>query len=87
MMQKDETERERMRVSSKLNDRCMDTVAKAIRGGLSELELMDVIVRFFKENGAKTSGFAIVAAGENGSDPSSRYSATDTIQEGGRHRI
>ena len=64
MMQKDETERELMRVSSKLNDRCMDTVAKAIRGGLTELELMDVIVRFFKENGAKTSGFAIVAAGE-----------------------
>lgn len=49
MMQKDETERELMRVSSKLNDRCMDTVAKAIRGGLTELELMDVIVRFFKE--------------------------------------
>ena len=86
MMQKDETERERMRVSSKLNDRCMDTVAKAIKGGLSELELMDVIVRFFKENGAKTSGFAIVAAGENGSDPH-HVTGTDTIQEGGRHRI
>lgn len=81
MMQKDETERELMRVSSKLNDRCMDNVVKSIKGGLTELELMDVIVRFFKENGAQTSGFAIVAAGENGSDPH-HVTCQDTIKEG-----
>lgn len=81
MMQKDEEERERMRVSSRLNDRCMEAVAKAIDGGLSELELMEVIVKFFKENKAKTSGFAIVAAGANGSDP---HHVTDNslIREG-----
>lgn len=69
-MQKDDNEREFMRVASKLNDAAMDRMIALVKEGKTELEMVKALSDIYAELG--TDGFSfepIIAYGANGADP------------------
>ena len=65
---KDEDEYRRLKAGALLNDEAMKAAWAAIRPGISEIELADVVRDHFSANGARPL-FWIVGAGENGAHP------------------
>lgn len=69
-MQKDEDEREKMRVASHLNDLAMGKVIARMQEGKSEQEMARILGEIYEELGAEGFSFdPIMAFGVNGSDP------------------
>ncbi len=67
---KDEEELERMRVSSRINDEVLEEAFSQVREGMTEKELAAVVAKGFENKGTGGQSFgAIVAFGENASDP------------------
>lgn len=67
---KDETEKEYMRISSKINDETMEKVMNFIHEGMTELEGADFIKKCYSEAGANGDSFTpIVSFGANAADP------------------
>lgn len=79
-MSKDQEERRCLQESQRINDLAMQAAYEAMRPGLTELELADVVRRSFVTNGA-TEAFIIVAAGEHSALPHHRPTET-VIQPG-----
>lgn len=75
-MVKDADERLALTECQRINDVAMQAGYKAMRTGMTELELADVIRRSFLANGADQEAFIIVAAGEHSALP--HHSPTDT---------
>ncbi len=67
-MRKDETEYALLRENAKINDRAMQAAFAAIKPGMSETELGDVIRAAHTADGARTE-FCIVGSGKNGAFP------------------
>ena len=76
-MQKDDEERRLLQESQRINDQAMLAAYEAMRPGMTELELADVIRRAFIANGADKEAFIIVAAGEHSALP--HHSPTTTV--------
>lgn len=67
---KDEDEKEKMRISSQINDRCMEAAAAYIREGMTERECAAYIDNLYKEAGCQRPSFpTIVSFGANAADP------------------
>ena len=62
---KDETEMELLREASRLNDRVMAKARTLFYDGVTEREVSQKLSALFKEEGADSPGWAIVAFGEN----------------------
>ena len=75
-MVKAEDEQKALAESQRINDMAMRDAYAAMRTGMTELELADVIRRSFLANGADKEAFIIVAAGEHSALP--HHSPTDT---------
>lgn len=65
---KDDEEYRRLKASALLDDGAMRAAWAAVRPGMTETELADVVRSHFAANGARVQ-FAIVGAGENGAHP------------------
>ena len=66
---KDEAEREKMRISSNVNDMAMDEFKKLLRDGVTELEVAESMLGIYKKLGASRYSFdPIVAFGKNAAD-------------------
>lgn len=76
-MQKDEEEVRLLEESQRINDLAMRAGYEAMRPGMTELELADVIRRAFIAHGADREAFIIVAAGAHSALP--HHSPTDTV--------
>lgn len=76
-MVKDETEQHALQESQRINDAAMRAAYDAMRPGMTELELADVVRRSFLANGADKEAFIIVAAGEHSALP--HHSPTDAV--------
>ncbi len=68
-MVKDSDEIEKLKASQAINDRAMEVGLAAIRAGMTEVELQDIIHRAFMANGADRDAFIIVAAGSHSALP------------------
>ncbi len=68
-MQKDEEEYRLLARCQEINDQAMRAAYEAMRVGMSELELADVIRRAFMANGADKEAFIIVAYGAHSAMP------------------
>lgn len=80
-MRKDAEECERLAACQRINDQAMTAAFKAMRPGMTELELADVIRRAFIAHGADHEAFILVAAGEHSALP--HHSPTTTeLKEG-----
>jgi len=67
---KDAAEIEKMRISSKINDKAMDRFKKLVKKDISEIEIADQMLAIYKELGAQAFSFdPIVAFGKNAADP------------------
>lgn len=75
-MQKDEEECRLLARSQQINDQAMRAAYDAMRVGMTELELADVVRRAFIANGADREAFIIVAYGEHSALP--HHTPTDT---------
>lgn len=70
---KDEDEQEKMRISSRINDRCMEKAAAFIKEGMTEKECSDYISTLYKDAGCEGLSFpTIVSFGGNAADPHHR---------------
>ncbi|MDP2520772.1 M24 family metallopeptidase [Shimia thalassica] len=76
--QKDDGERQLLKDSALLNDAAFEKAFDALRTGMSELEVRDIIVEYYLSNGAEPA-FCIVAFGKNGAYPHHHTSAA-TLQ-------
>lgn len=77
-MQKDEEEREKMRVASRLNDEAMDKVIKRMQEGKTEQEMAKILGEIYEAIGAEGFSFdPIMAFGVNGADPHHEPSKTE----------
>lgn len=76
-MEKDAEERRLLEECQRINDMAMRAAYEAMRPGMTELELADVIRRSFIANGADKEAFIIVAAGEHSALP--HHSPTTTV--------
>lgn len=76
--QKDAEERELLRASALLNDAAFEKAFAALRNGISEVEVRDIIVNHYRENGADTA-FCIVAFGANSALPH-HHTGQDTLK-------
>jgi len=65
---KDDEEYRKLKASALLNDRAMQAAWAALRPGVTETAVADVVKEFFAANGARVQ-FAIVGASENGAHP------------------
>jgi Xaa-Pro aminopeptidase len=65
---KDTHEYDLLKANALLNDGAMNAAFEALKPGITEIELADIVKDFFKSNGAQTE-FAIVCFGENGAFP------------------
>lgn len=80
---KDETERELMRISSRINDTVMERAAKRLHEGVTEREIADYIVSQYAAEGCDTMAFQpIVSFGPNAADP--HHEADNTRLEPGQ---
>jgi Xaa-Pro aminopeptidase len=77
---KDEDEYRRLKTSSRLNDAAMQAAWAAIRPGMTENQLADVVRDHFSSNGARPL-FWIVGANENGAHP--HHSTSDRVLKTG----
>ncbi len=68
-MSKDPDEIEKLRACQAINDEGMRAGLEAIRVGMTEMELQDIIRRAFIANGADREAFIIVAAGSHSAMP------------------
>ena len=68
-MLKDETEKEKMRVASLLNDRVMEKIQLTLQEGDSETEIIGRLQTAFEEEGACFSFHPIICFGENAANP------------------
>jgi len=75
-MQKADDELTRLRESQRINDAAMRAGFEAMRVGMTEAELADVIRRAFIREGADREAFIIVAAGEHSALPHHTPGAT-----------
>lgn len=67
---KDEQEREKMRVSSAVNDACMEEFVAALHPGATEKELEEAFVQIYARHGCEGVSFTpIVGFGKNAADP------------------
>jgi len=67
---KDESEMNKMRIASQLNDKAMEIVRSHLKEGVSEMEIASLIPEIFLSLGADDVSFTpIVAFGHNTSDP------------------
>lgn len=67
---KDESEEDRMRVSSGINDQAMDRFRALVRAGVTEKEIADQTLAIYRELGAQDYSFPpIVSFGANAADP------------------
>jgi Xaa-Pro dipeptidase len=73
---KDEDEIRRLRVSAGLADQAMEAGFRAIRRGMTEAELSDIIRAAFVEAGADQPSFMLVAYGPNGAEPHHHVGST-----------
>nr|WP_207711528.1 M24 family metallopeptidase [Sulfobacillus harzensis] len=80
-MQKDEEEIRLLAESQRINDLAMQAGYEAMRPGMTELELADVVRRAFIAHGADREAFIIVAAGAHSALP--HHTPTDTKLEEG----
>ena len=80
-MRKDETERDFMRHSSKMNDEVIACAIAAVRDGVRENELAGLINREFLKRGADCEGTQLVCFGANGADP--HHSADSSVLKPG----
>ena len=78
--QKNAGERQLLKDSALLNDAAFGRAFDALRTGMTELEVRDVIIDHYKANGAKPA-FCIVAFGKNSAYPHHHTSA-DILQPG-----
>ena len=76
-MRKEDEECERLARCQHINDLAMRAAFEAMRPGMTELELADVIRRTFIANGADKEAFIIVAAGEHSALP--HHTPTTTV--------
>jgi Xaa-Pro aminopeptidase len=77
---KDADEYKRLKASALLNDRAMQAAWAALKPGVTEREIANVVKEFFADNGAQIQ-FAIIGAGENGAFPHHATGAT-ALREG-----
>ncbi len=68
-MTKDADEIEKLKASQIINDQAMQAGLAAIRVGMTEMEVQDLIHRAFMANGADREAFIIVAAGSHSALP------------------
>ena len=69
-MIKDEYEIEKIKKACEITDKCFEYLVSYIKPGMTEIQISDEIIKFFKENGADGLAFeTIVAAGVNSSKP------------------
>lgn len=66
--QKDDAEYRLLKQSALLNDRAMQAGLAALKPGISEIEVAEVIRNFFRDNGA-TPLFTLICFGQNGAFP------------------
>lgn len=78
--EKDAEERQLLKDSALLNDAAFERAFDALRTGMTELELRDIIIDHYIENGAQPA-FCIVAFGKNSAYPH-HHTSTDTLQPG-----
>ena len=78
--EKDAEERQLLKESALLNDAAFECAFDALRTGMTELEVRDVIIDHYLANGA-TPAFCIVAFGKNSAYPH-HHTGTDTLQPG-----
>lgn len=79
---KDSEELEKMRISSAVNDRCMEAAAAYIKEGMTEKECAAYINNLYREAGCQGPSFTtIVSFGANAADPHHR--PDDTILKAG----
>lgn len=63
-----------MKESALLADRAMLAGFEALRPGMTEREMAELITGFFKKNGAESADFAIIGSGPNGAFPHHSFS-------------
>lgn len=69
-MNKDEQEREFMRVASKLNDQAMEKIQKELKENISEVRMSQILAGIYEELGAEGFSFSpIIGYGANAADP------------------
>lgn len=69
-MNKDEQEREFMRVASDINDRAMERLEKCLEAGTTEMKMMQQLAAIYEELGAEGYSFTpIIGFGANAADP------------------
>lgn len=68
-MRKDDEEQRKMAASSSLNDRVMEKAQAALKEGMTELEMVEVLRNLFHSEGATFSFQPIVCFGENAANP------------------
>ncbi len=68
-MAKDSEEIDKLKASQAINDRAIEAGLAAIRVGMTEVELQDIIHRAFMAHGADRDAFIIVAAGSHSALP------------------
>lgn len=76
-MKKDDEECRLLQESQRINDLAMQAGLEALRPGITELELADVIRQSFMRNGADREAFIIVAFGEHTALP--HHTPTTTV--------
>lgn len=76
--EKDEDEYQALKASAVLNDRAFEVGFAALRNGVSEFDIRDVIVNYYKENNAQVE-FCIVAFGANSAYPH-HHTGGDTLK-------
>lgn len=76
--EKDAEERQFLKESALLNDAAFERAFAALRTGITELQVRDLIIDHYIENGARPE-FCIVAFGKNSAYPH-HHTGTDTLQ-------
>jgi Xaa-Pro dipeptidase len=75
---KDEEEQEKMRISSQINDACMEEFARTLRYGMTEVEMESLCRSIYEKHGCECVSFdPIVGFGANGADP--HHGNDDTV--------
>lgn len=78
--EKDAEERQLLKDCAVLNDGAFETAFAALRTGMSEIEVRDVIIDYYLAHGAQPE-FCIVAFGKNSAYPH-HHTGADTLQPG-----
>ena len=69
-MNKDEDERQKMRIASEINDRAMERIQKELAEGVTEVKMAQILSGIYEELGADGFSFnPIIGYGANAADP------------------